>query len=206
MTGIVCICSRGLIHSRTVESVLQNLPTVGWCWEFTHDLPIPEAQNQVVKLALEHSPEWLWFVEEDMVIPPGTLAKMLDHGTPVVVSDYRFPWTNRETGEPARAVQYALDGTVLWAGLGCLLAHKSVLEKTEKPWFQCKNMHWSEKDQDWAIHGDTPRYGRQDVWFFKQLRNSGIPVGVISERCGHLRLTHWGEPRNNRGVHEVELL
>src|SRR5581483_9615394 len=100
VTGAVCICSRGLIHSRTLESIEQNLRPARargevWLTEYTHDKPIPEAQNAVVEQALIWDPEWILFVEEDNMLPIGMLRQMRDiadtQHTPVVLADYKLP-------------------------------------------------------------------------------------------------------------------
>src|ERR1051326_6708994 len=126
--GVVAICSRGLVHSRTEESVEMNLRPrrrAGEVWyvEHTHDLPIPVAQTEITERALRHNPEFVWFVEEDNVIPSGTLFHMrqLAEKHDVVVADYPLKDGNR-------SIYKSDKGSVLFGGMGCLLARARVFQ------------------------------------------------------------------------------
>ena len=54
--GVVCICSRGLVFSRTIEATDKNMRRAEgqWVREFTHCESIPEAQNIIVEQARQH--------------------------------------------------------------------------------------------------------------------------------------------------------
>jgi len=71
---IAVLCtSRGLVFADTIDSLIENLK--GYNWEFisVSGLPIPEAQNEAVKRALKGSSDYFFWVEEDVVIPSGSL-------------------------------------------------------------------------------------------------------------------------------------
>ena len=93
--GVVCLCSRGLVHSRTIKSLWRELPAE---WELltTDDLPIPDAQTTITEQALSLDPQFLWYVEEDMGLPEGILAAMMSAGEPVVPANYPLVWFHPE--------------------------------------------------------------------------------------------------------------
>lgn len=198
MTHVVaCICSRGLVHSRTVEAVHSNLYdccSEGDEWDvvFTHGEPIPDAQNRVVKLALLQHPRYLWFVEEDIVPPDGCLEEMLKLESRVVSAKYRLKggsWAHR-----------MVDGEVLFCGLGCLLLGSSVFQILDYPWFR------SDVSYDQFLQnstGEPRRFGGQDIYFFAQLKRAGIKANVIDVECDHLYVSKFGEPGQNVGFHSI---
>lgn len=66
----VALPTRGLIHSRTIEAVIQAIEHRGireYTLVLTHDLPIPDSHETVCKQALATGAEFIWLVEEDVV-------------------------------------------------------------------------------------------------------------------------------------------
>lgn len=181
------IASRGLIHSRTMECVLNEL----CCQDrvlFTHNLPIPDAQNNLVERALATRATHFWFVEEDNTFPQGTLIKMLELNQPVVAVDY-------PVGEKQYSTIMRKNGEIMWCGLGCTLIQRTVFEALEKPWFKI--------DHSWKITNlermdieriEIPnKYGGHDINFGMELHEKGIPIHQLPDVVGgHLR----GKPTN----------
>jgi len=208
MKLIVCIASRGLVHSRTIESVLRNVRSLEmpelFEWEivFTNDLPIPDAQNDLVRQALRKKADALWFVEEDMLIPDGTLKKMFKSNAPVVAVDYPVGPKNYST-------ICKIDGKIEWCALGCTLLDKKVFRMIEDPWFETnKTIKIIDPlKMKYIIDHDTPsKYGGQDVMFGIKLKARGIEIqeveGVVA---GHIKMIKKGARESNNGVHEVEI-
>ena len=191
---VTCICSRGLVHSRTVESVFSNLLSAGCKWDvvFTHDEPIPDAQNHIVRAALVDEPTHVWFVEEDIVPPDGCLTEMLDSDSKVVSARYKL-----EGGQWAHRMK---DGDVLFCGLGCLLVDSSVFRILEQPWFSSCFSY----DEFLENRTQEPRrYGGQDIYFFAQLKKAGIQADVVEVECDHLRVIKFGKSGDNTGFHSI---
>lgn len=69
--------TRGIIDTLTIESVLKNLEGKDYILLFTHDLPLPDSRINVTNRFLESDADYLWWVDDDMVIPDGFLDKML---------------------------------------------------------------------------------------------------------------------------------
>lgn len=197
----VTICSRGTVHSHTMEGRDKNLVEAGLSWQpvWSHDKSIPDAQNYVVEQALFFSPEWIWMLEEDVEAPSGTLIDMLSLGKkfPVVAASYKMPggtWCH-----------HAQDNKLVWAGTGCLLVHADVFRQLEKPWFRTDRFYnWNRLDGFQRAHAEVNTYGHQDIHFFATLEKAHISSALASSICKHWRVHKWGEARSNKGCHELE--
>ena len=200
LEGICCICSRGLVFSKTIEATDMNMLAVegDWFRLFTHDKPIPDAQNEIVEKALIFSPEWLWFVEEDIQPPVQALKTMLEYGKicDVVTTRYRLKGGSQCGAESM--------GEVKFTGVGCTLIRASVFSKIGKPYFFSGNVY----DTDLKKVGVDPAlYGQQDVYFFARLKEMEIPFHTITNFTpDHLRVAEYGDIRNNVGYHRVEAI
>jgi hypothetical protein len=197
-TGVVCVCSRGLVHSRTIEGIDKNMNEVSgdWIRIFTHDKPIPEAQNSIVELARQYHPEWLWFVEEDVVPPDGVLQKLLDEAKEcdVVAAKYKLAggsWSH-----------FPINGSSLaFAGLGCLLVYLKVFDRIGYPYFRI------DRQFSFALQPagkQKQKYGGQDVYFFAMLKKLKIKAKLLHVECQHLHVTATGDMLNNVGFHSIE--
>lgn len=204
--GVVCVCSRGLMMSRTAESIDRNKETIYgfWMTEYTHDLPIPDAQNQVTEQALKHNPEYIWYVEEDVVPPFNALKKMVEYSItedcPVVSAWYRL-------NGGLKSFEIADNGTLLFSGLGCLLVKTSALRQLEKPYFRTDTV-WTPDYHEGKLIRSNDRegainYGKQDIHFFGTLHEAGIVPRFIDIECLHLIVKKYGEPRSNNGSHVI---
>lgn len=196
-TGVVCVCSRGLVHSRTIEAIDKNMDQVSgnWVRVFTHNKPIPKAQNSIVELARQHHPEWLWFVEEDIVPPDDTLQKLLDKGKDCDVVATKYKLSGGEWSH------FPIEGELVFAGLGCLLVRLTVFDKIGYPYFRT--------DRQFGFNlqpaGKQPTiYGGQDVYFFAMLQKFDIQPEILDVECQHLKVSVMGNMLDNTGFHSVE--
>lgn len=205
MKVAICCASRGLLHSRTAEACLLNLreAQVDFIPCFEHDKPIPDAQNAITHQALESDAEWLWYLEEDMIPPPRALRLMLPEAK-VISAKYR----NRG-GTWAYSLE-AKTGRLQYAGMGCLLVHRSIFSGLKSPFFDVIwDWHWTtgEPKATRVQPGDTA-FGRQDVHFFSQLWLAGIEARLANVVCGHATVEHYSsyEPKANSGCHKITVI
>lgn len=205
VTGVVCLCSRGLIHSRTAEGLELNLLELRaegetWLVEYTHDLPIPVAQNDITTRALRSDPEFVLYVEEDNVLPVGMINEMMQTAeaerADVVVAEY--PLTRG-----IRSVYKTVKGRVIFGGMGCLLVRADVFPKLPQPWFETREHYWNETTGEFERRPGRAGYGGQDVDFFYKLFGAGIPVVEAARPIRHLRLKNDIIQRSNNGCFEV---
>lgn len=199
--GVICICSRGLLHSRMIESVDREVEESGlatWPREYSHDLPIPDAQNDVTARALKHELPYLWFVEEDIVVPKGTLQKLLDADADIAVATYKLP------GGLMSHKLFKQKGTLVFGGLGCTLIHSRVFKKLEEPYFRTDRGYSVGSDDSISKSRYEWPYGGQDVQFFIRALEAGLKRQFVDIECDHLYVEEYGEPRTNNGCHVIK--
>lgn len=136
-------------------------------------------RNEVAKLFLSTPAKWLLMVDDDMVLPPDLIPRLLRHATPDrIVGGLAFTAT-------ALPVMFGFDGQrieswepgalvpVLATGGACLMIHRSVFERTEYPWFYLDvSMHQMDQDQ----------------LFLRKAQLAGVKVAVdTSTIVGHIK-------------------
>lgn len=200
--GIV-LPSRGTMFSKTMESVFSNLKNLRNKTEcelyMAHGRPIPECFNEPLEKALDDGCDWIWFVEEDMIIPSDTLQRMFLVRYPVVTVDY----ADRRTGIPLILRDNV--GDVLFSGMGCMIIHKDVFGKMEKPY--CRPMVFWKKEQDngdilYEPHPEIKQtsYGTQDIYLCWAIRKAGYEIAELKNaNIGHMNLLSKAEDIVNNG-------
>jgi hypothetical protein len=166
---------------------------------FSHDKPIPDAQNYITEKALDSSAEWFWYLEEDVIPPPNALRAMLPEAK-VISARY----CNR-----GGTWCYSLDSTgrLQYAGMGCLLVHRAVFSRLKTPFF-CSSYEWTWIEGQPIARRVEPTYGRQDVHFFASLWKEGIQARLANVVCEHANVVNYHpyEIKENAGCHEIELV
>jgi hypothetical protein len=203
--------TRGLLHSRTVESALAAIATaeaaghVFLGWRLTHDLPIPDAHNAAADAALATGADAVWFLEEDVVAPCDALLHLFALGTPVAVIDYPVAG-----GWSCVCHQGMKSGPILYAGLGCTLIARRVFETLERPWFRSDTTFLIQRVANvmQLVPIDKPcAYGGQDIAFSQAVHAAGFTIGQVpGVTAGHCRVEEMGAPRTNAGTHRVSIL
>lgn len=203
----VILPSRGLIFSQTADEILQNLRGIPHKIYFSHRKPIPDCFELPTQEALkDKSVTHLWFVEDDMVLSPDTLQKMLDMDVAVVTADY--PVNDKGRG----AVFKDKAGKVLICGTGCLLVKRAVFDELSKPYFRT-DVRWNIKNMGDHIKltgsktGQIDGYGLHDVNFCMSLHRLPIPIpiNVIRSKLSQRKLKSLGKPGTNDGAHNIEV-
>jgi hypothetical protein len=200
----VILPSRGLIFSKTAEEILNNLRGIPHKIYFSHRKPIPECFETPTTEALK-DPDvtHLWLVEDDMVLPPDTLKKMLEADANAVTFDY--PVTKEGNG----AVFYDQGGTVVFCGTGCLLVKRRVFDSLKQPFFTDK-IRWTLLNYGEAVkltgsYDDTPGYGTHDITFSIKLWKTGVMIKVIKGKLAQRKLVVLGKAGSNNGAHNIEV-
>lgn len=190
----VCLPSRGLIHSRTMECVLRDVKGHDVEFFFSHNLPIPDCFNEITNRALGGGANRLWFVEEDMYFPEGTLDKLIRSEARVATIDYPV--------SEDFSVWLEQNGEVMRFGTGCTLIDRSVFEEIGSKWrsnveFVLPN--WQPNN----VNHQT--YGLHDIEFAQRCRKAKIKVECVG-RGNQYRLATSGKTSTNQGYHEIRMI
>lgn len=196
--------SRGLMFSRTGEELLTNLRGFNYKIFFSHKRPIPDCFEYPLASALrDKEVTHVWFVEDDMVLEPDTLTRLLSENANVVTADY--PVTKDGRG----SVFYDKGKNVVFCGTGCLLVKRKVFDNLLQPFFtdkiRWKILNYGEKVKLIGEYSDRPGYGTHDITFSIKLWKQGIKIKVIGQTLGQRKLLELGKSGSNNGAHKIEV-
>ena len=198
MTAII-LPSRGLIHSRTVEELLNATRNHEVKLYFSHDNPIPDCFNKPMQQALDDNNQFFVIIEEDMQIPPDFLNKMipqLSKGYDIAFYDYPIRY-----GHHHRATQKSVD--ILISGTGLIGFRKRAVEQ----------LFPLEADFEWSLNPPTPIevkdkakiYGQHDIGMWVKIYHLNL-AHIMLGTTGHYSLIEYGQKQVNNGFHKIELL
>jgi len=196
----VVLPSRGIMFSKTMESVFNNVKGLDDVSLYmAHGRPIPDCFNEPLNKALKEGCDAISFVEEDMDIPSDTLRKFIASEEPVITTDY----ADRRTGVPL--ILRDTDDNVIFSGMGCMLVRREVFEKMEKPYVK-PMVFWKVQhpngDIEWEPHPEIPfnGYGGQDLGFCHKIRKAGYRITEYHNiKIGHMMLVAKSEDIINNG-------
>ena len=197
---IAVMPTRGLIFSETLESLklngieLDNLI-------IKSGLGIPDAQNWVAKEALKSYTSYVLFVEDDMVVPEGTLQKMIKMDKAIVAVNYPM-----ENG--CETVCRSKD-EVMWCGLGFTLVKRGVLQSFgDNPFTTSRSYRIESTSPLQLVKQDNPcKYGGHDINFCMRARELGFEIAVLPDvEAKHLRCSNLRRDDTNSGVFEIKPL
>lgn len=213
MKVIAAIPTRGVLLTETLESVQRNLHDARVSFNniqtdivLSWDKPIPDGHNEVVKKAVEKHAIYIWMVEEDVIVPDGTLRMMLKKKSMYVAADLPEKSDKRRSyiaRWPVNDPVYK----IYWTHLGCTLIKREVFEKIPYPWFE--NNHQYEVDTSQGANLsfrklDKPHdYGGHDMLFGKKLMEAGYTLDEVKLAAIHCRI-HWNNGTGNDGRHRIE--
>jgi hypothetical protein len=209
----VCIPTRGIITSRTIEAVQAMLDVTSQCrpdieispkWHISYDKPIPDGHTDVATRALNDGADLVLFVEEDVIPPAHALEAMLVRivrGADWVFVDYPLNAMARSGPNCYFRNEY---GEVIYTGFGCTLITREVFEAIEQPWFRT-DRGARIKRQTITFEDRQVEYGGFDIWFGYQAHMHGFRLEVIPNMMArHVKLMALGKPNTNHGLHTFE--
>lgn len=228
MIGI-CLPSRGLVFSKTMESVIKGmreLSKLGIATDIfmSHDLPIPLSHNFCVEQALQNPAiKKILFIEEDNFMFNDAFIALATSDYDIATLNY-----NDKNGFPKGIVHYNEAGEVLWCGLGATIIKREVFEKLGSPYFRIdtrykvvkkhmqdgKIITEHEEIEPRTVYNETTgkveevkdpwKYGGLDVDFYTRVRRIGYRITVLPNyKAHHFQLIKLGEQYTNNGIHEI---
>jgi glycosyltransferase involved in cell wall biosynthesis len=142
-------------------------------------------RNLIIDHALKHECTHIFFMDDDLIIQPDTLKRLLVHDVDAVTGFYTMrnfphqPILFDYADSEGRCLQFfPEDGNtglveLVGAGLGCCLIKTDVFRKLEQPWIRLGEL---EKDH-WC----------DDLGFFKRMLDAGFKLYCdLSVTCGHM--------------------
>jgi len=230
MLVAICTPSRGLIFSKTVQSIvegMQALNKIGIATKYfsSHDLPIPDSHNFTVEQAFQDSAvDKIFFVEEDMYIFPEAFVALATSEADITTLQY-----NDKNGSPNGIIHYNEAGEAIWAGLGATVIKRTVLEALGIPYFRTNQIcvikkktregdriitEYEPKEVREEINQTTGKlekveekyiYGGLDIDFYTRARKAGYKITVLPDhKAHHFDLVQLGEKQINNGCHVIK--
>jgi hypothetical protein len=191
---LVCTLTRELVTTRWASSFRQMELPPNSMIRFLAGAPYDHARNLGCEEALSGGYQWVFMLDDDVIMPPNGIQILKSSRQPIVSGLY---FRRHEPVCPV-ALQNSPDGTRNWitgyqpgtifpadyVGAGCLLIHRSVLEKMPSPWFE-----W------WSDRKDLPKNEQmsEDFSFCHKARKLGFPIYVDTRvECLHAGLASAG--------------
>jgi glycosyltransferase involved in cell wall biosynthesis len=171
--------------------------------------PLDQARNILVRTALEMGAEWIFFLDSDILLPKGTIERMIGRNRPLLSGLYK---RKSETGSiwccgirNADGEAFRFTSNSDWedelmstdvVGAGCLLIHRKVFETISimypaLPWFQWCSDRGYKPEQ----FPDPLMYNAgEDVYFCLLAKKCGFEVIIDTTiKCEHIATAYIGE-------------
>jgi hypothetical protein len=166
------------------DSLLMLAKPQGTALVPTHGASPAENRNIITEQALSLGAEWIFYLDDDQVLAPDTLLRLLRHDKDVVSGLYVsreppfIPHVYDKEDERGWVMPRLLEPNdggihkVLATGAGCMLVKTRVFEKLEKPW--------------WTIGQIVKDGWGDDVDFCRRVRAAGFEVWAdLDALVGH---------------------
>lgn len=161
-----------LIKPKTAQSLLELISFSKYDWKIiisTRGYNTSENRNYIAAQAVNNGCDYLFFVDDDMILPPHTLEELLLCDKDIVGCVYK---TKYETQDDV--CEYFNDERpnglfeVKAIGTGCMLIKCEVFRQLPQPWFK----------YEWNDNGSVKR--SHDWIFCEDARNTGIGVWALN--------------------------
>lgn len=148
-------------------------------------------REHLIEQALEVNTDYVLWLDSDMMFPPSTLLRLLNHDKDLVGCNYMkraYPFkttafTDTTDWENWIPIQYGDLQDAEAVGLGCCLMKTNIFKKLQKPYFEYT---YQEKTKDW---------GGEDFTLFKKLKKEGFDLKIdmnLSNEIYHIGTFAYG--------------
>lgn len=188
---VIGVPSRGNIRLEWAAMLKSLGEPVNYSWALQTTLgkPVDEGRNMVARYAVEHNANYLFFIDDDVLVPNQALRRMvysmeqnpewdLLSGIYVTKSDPPEPLIFGENPDGAFwDWKFNEIFPISGCGMGCCLIRGSALQKVKEPWFYYRH----------EAEGINRLEEGEDLYFCRKLREAGGVLmadgGVL---CGHI--------------------
>lgn len=145
---------------------------------------ITSARNAIAKTAIEQNCKYLWFLDDDVIVPRATVQALgyvldnyIDDGTMVATGIYCT-----KTFMPAPVIYRDGNPGAFWdwninqifdvdsAGCGCMMINTEVFKHLEEPYFRTTE-EYKDIDGQPILHAVS-----EDIYFCQQVRKAGFKI------------------------------
>lgn len=179
-------CGELARFSETYASLMGLRKPPGTIFMQCRSMSIADNWNQIARMFMESSAEWLFLTNDDQTYAPDTLIRLLARNVDVVTGLYlsrAFPFSpvihDDEDADGFVRTRYLQQGEsglvpVISAGDGALLIRRHVMEKIGDPWWALSHQNHADK----AVH---------DMNFSRKVRAAGFQMYCdLDVTPGHL--------------------
>jgi glycosyltransferase involved in cell wall biosynthesis len=176
----IAVPTRDMVHSHFAYSLCQLVKTtvehgINVFTFFDSSTILLNQRENLIEMAKECNSEYILWLDSDMVFPPTTIIRLLEHNKDIVGCNYM------KRTLPLKTVAYTnVNDWDSWVrmepkndlievegiGLGCILMKVNIFDNLTKPYFEFK---YREDSEDW--------YG-EDFMLIGKLRNQGFKIHV----------------------------
>lgn len=176
--------SDNYLHSWTSSLVmLQQELKCSFTWEIFYCAEVAETRNILVKKALQHNPQKIIFIDDDMVWTPEDLKLLITSNNPINTGFYLnrhnlvVAINNNLPLLPQQIIDVQTDLDLQSVGFGFIAIKKEVFDLIPYPWFQSGH----------SPSGTT--YG-EDYYFCAKARSYNFQIkGNTAIKVGHEKKT-----------------
>jgi hypothetical protein len=211
----VLIPTRGTIFTKAIEAVLNQSPE-GTQYFFSHDLPIPDCRNYLLRMGMDSGADTFLLLDDDNILPEGGLQALLSSQADIAFLDYPTHWMGKNKGCGVTVYDNYKDGwdvditKVIFSGLGCVRITREAIEKLGYPeWEFRRGGQLFDRDENgkMILYGMSGGDGGEDFEFFLDAREKGLSIEQIPNMiAGHAKvMKHVGvvQPGKYLTVHDI---
>jgi hypothetical protein len=188
---LVAILTRETVTAAWAKSHREMMLPPGHGIAFLAGMPFDHARNHAAHVVLEQGFQYLWFIDDDVIVPPDAYEILRSNNLDVVSGLY---YRRNEPIVPVAIVKKPEGGTtwlsswtlgqiirVYYAGAGCMLIRRRVFEVMPPPWFE-----WM-CDRNEAPEGERTS---EDFTFCRKLEKHGFQTFLDTRvQCLHCGLS-----------------
>jgi hypothetical protein len=186
---LVAILTREIVSTAWAKSFREMVLPPASTVVFLSGMPFDHARNNAVEEALRHNFKWLFFLDDDVLIPNDAIRTLISNNADIVSGLYYrrnlpiAPVALMEARPKPVFIDHFTAGSIMevdLVGAGCLLISRKVLQQLKSPWFE-----WRLDKPDLQ---DDQRCS-EDFAFCREAKKAGFKILLDTRvQCQHVGL------------------
>lgn len=171
----ICTPTRDFIHAGTTFDLIElTKQSPEAFFIVSQGTILPNQRTQLVKQALSSYVSHVLFIDSDMRFPRDTIKRLVKHDVDVIGANCKHRQSDKWTAGISSKGKTGIE-TVSSLGFGVTLIHVKIFATIPEPWF--------------ATPFDGKQFVGEDVFFFRKVRELGVPIHVdhdLSQEVKHI--------------------